>query len=58
VQEVGWPAVRRGDGPQPEAVIAQLTAMDPEITPEMVATSWALLKPFHDKVGYTACQVK
>jgi triacylglycerol lipase len=31
--------------------------MDPAITPELVATSWALLKPFHDKVGYNAPQV-
>ena len=41
----------------PPDVIAQLTGMDPEITPELVATSWALLKPFHDKVGYTAPKV-
>jgi triacylglycerol lipase len=31
--------------------------MDPAITPELVATSWALLKPFHDKVGYNAPRV-
>jgi triacylglycerol lipase len=31
--------------------------MDPAITPELVATSWALLKPFHDKVGYNAPKV-
>src|SRR5712672_3640782 len=41
----------------PPDVIAQLTGMDPAITPEMVATSWALLKPFHDKVGYTAPKI-
>jgi acetyl esterase/lipase len=41
----------------PADVIAQLTGMDPEITPELVATSWALLKPFHDKVGYSAPKV-
>ena len=41
----------------PADVIAQLIGMDPEITPELVATSWALLKPFHDKVGYTAPKV-
>jgi triacylglycerol lipase len=41
----------------PADVIAQLTGMDPEITPELVATSWALLKPFHDKAGYTAPKV-
>jgi hypothetical protein len=38
----------------PPDVIAQLTSMDPEITPELVAGSWALLTPFHDMVGYTA----
>jgi acetyl esterase/lipase len=41
----------------PPDVIAQLTGMDSAITPELVATSWAVLKPFHDKVGYTAPQV-
>jgi alpha/beta hydrolase fold len=41
----------------PPDVIAQLTGMDPAITPELVATSWALLKPFHDKVGYNAPKV-
>jgi len=41
----------------PPDVIAQLTGMDPAITPELVMTSWALLKPFHDKVGYTAPKV-
>ena len=41
----------------PPEVIAQLTGMDPEITPELVANSWALLKPFHDKVGYNAPKV-
>jgi acetyl esterase/lipase len=38
----------------PPDVIAQLTALGPEITPELGQASWALLKPFHDKVGYTA----
>lgn len=38
----------------PPDVIAKLTGMDPAITPETVAASWALLKPFHDKVGYAA----
>jgi acetyl esterase/lipase len=38
----------------PPDVIAKLTGIDPEITPELVATSWSLLKPFHDKVGYQA----
>jgi len=41
----------------PPDVIAQLTAMDPEITPEIVAASGALLRPFHDKVGYTAPKI-
>ena len=41
----------------PPDVIAQLTQMDPAITPELVMTSWALLKPFHDKVGYTAQKI-
>jgi acetyl esterase/lipase len=31
--------------------------MDSAITPELVANSWALLKPFHDKVGYNAPKV-
>jgi acetyl esterase/lipase len=42
----------------PPDVIAQLTGMDRAITPELVATSWALLKPYHDKVGYTAPKVE
>ena len=41
----------------PPDVIAQLTGMDPAVTPELVAASWALLKPFHDKAGYTAPKV-
>ena len=41
----------------PPQVIAQLTGMDPAITPELVANSWALLRPFHDKVGYNAPKV-
>jgi triacylglycerol lipase len=41
----------------PPDVIARLTGMGSAITPELVATSWALLKPFHDKVGYTAPKV-
>ena len=41
----------------PPDVIAQLTAMGTAITPELVTTSWALLKPFHDKVGYTAPKI-
>jgi triacylglycerol lipase len=41
----------------PPDVIAQLTAMDPEITPDLVATSWAVLKPYHEKAGYTAQKI-
>ena len=41
----------------PPDVIAQLAGLGPEITPEMVTASWALLKPFHDKVGYTAPKI-
>jgi acetyl esterase/lipase len=41
----------------PPDVIDQLTGLDPAITPELVATSWALLKPFHEKVGYTAPRI-
>jgi len=42
----------------PPDVIAELTAMGPMITPELVQGSWALLKPFHEKVGYTAPVIK
>jgi triacylglycerol lipase len=42
----------------PSGVIAELTAMGPWITPEMVQRSGALLKPFHDKAGYTAPVIK
>ena len=38
----------------PPDVIAQLTALDPEITPDLAVASWALLTPFHEKAGYTA----
>ena len=41
----------------PPDVIAQLAGMGPGITPEMVAATWALLKPFHDRVGYTAPKI-
>jgi acetyl esterase/lipase len=41
----------------PQDVIAQLTAMGPMITPELVAGSWALLTPFHEKAGYTAPKI-
>lgn len=38
----------------PPDVIAQLRAMDPAVTPELAQSSWALLTPFHEKIGYTA----
>jgi len=41
----------------PPDVIAQLAALDPEITPELVQASWALLTPFHEKAGYTAPKI-
>jgi alpha/beta hydrolase fold len=41
----------------PPDVIAQLTALDPEITAELAEASWALLTPFHEKAGYTAPRI-
>ncbi len=41
----------------PADVIAQLKAMDPAVTPELAAATWALLTPFHEKVGYTAPRI-
>ena len=41
----------------PPDVIAQLTAMGPMITPELVQGTRALLTPFHEKVGYTAPKI-
>src|ERR1700728_2693595 len=41
----------------PPDVIAQLTAMGPMITPDLVQGSWALLTPFHEKAGYTAPKI-
>jgi triacylglycerol lipase len=41
----------------PPDVIAKLTGIGSEITPELVATSWSLLRPFHDKVGYQAPRI-
>jgi triacylglycerol lipase len=38
----------------PPDVIAQLTGLGRAITPDLVQTTWALLTPFHEKVGYTA----
>jgi arylformamidase len=41
----------------PPDVIAQLTGLGREITPDLVQTTWALLTPFHEKVGYTAPKI-
>jgi dienelactone hydrolase len=41
----------------PQDVIARLRALPTEITPELAQASWALLLPFHEKLGYTAPQV-
>ena len=41
----------------PPDVIAQLKALDPEITMQLAQASWALLTPFHEKAGYTAAQI-
>lgn len=41
----------------PPDVIAQLRALDPEITPQLAQSSWALLTPFHEKAGYTAPKI-
>ena len=41
----------------PPDVIAQLTALDSEITPDLVAGSWAILRPYHEKNGYTAPKI-
>jgi acetyl esterase/lipase len=41
----------------PPDVIAQLAALDPEITPQLAQASWALLTPFHEKAGYTAPRI-
>jgi len=41
----------------PDDVIARLTAMGPTITPDLVQDSWALLTPFHEKVGHTAPRI-
>jgi triacylglycerol lipase len=41
----------------PPDVIAQLRALDPEITAELAQASWALLTPFHEKAGYTAPKI-
>jgi acetyl esterase/lipase len=41
----------------PQDVIARLRALDPAITPQLAQASWALLTPFHEKLGYTAPRI-
>ena len=41
----------------PQDVIARLRALDSAITPELAQASWALLVPFHEKLGYTAPRI-
>ena len=41
----------------PPDVIAQLAALDPEITPQLAQASWALLTPLHEKACYTAANI-
>jgi triacylglycerol lipase len=41
----------------PPDVIAQLQALGSAITPELAQSSWALLTPFHEKIGYTAPKI-
>lgn len=41
----------------PRDVIDQLTALGPEIGPDLIQGSWALVTPFHEKLGYTAPKV-
>src|ERR1700761_9461281 len=41
----------------PQDVLARLRALSTEITPELARASWALLMPFHEKLGYTAPRI-
>jgi acetyl esterase/lipase len=41
----------------PQDVIARLRALDSAVTPELAQASWALLTPFHEKLGYTAPRI-
>src|SRR6516162_6287297 len=41
----------------PADVIAQIKEMDPAITPGLAQSTWALLTPFHEKLGYTAPRI-
>ena len=38
----------------PADVLARLREIDPEDIPGQVTSVWALLGPFHEKIGYTA----
>lgn len=42
----------------PRDVLAKLRAIDTAISPEMVQESWALLTPFHEKLGYRAPRIE
>jgi acetyl esterase/lipase len=41
----------------PQDVVARLRALDSAITPELAEASWALLTPFHEKLGYAAPRI-
>jgi acetyl esterase/lipase len=41
----------------PQDVIDALTALGRDITPELIEESEALLRPFHEKIGYTAPRI-
>ena len=41
----------------PQDVIARLRALDPAISPRLAVASWALLTPFHEKLGYAAPKI-
>lgn len=43
--------------PLPAEVKRQIRAIHPEITPVMIQASWALLTPYHEKLGYQAPRV-
>lgn len=51
------PADRKPEQLPPD-VIARLKALDPAITPELAQSTWALLTPFHEKIGYTAPRIE
>jgi len=44
-------------GQLPQDVLARLRALDSAITPELAQASWALLTPFHEKLGYMAPRI-